>query len=351
MNTSEQYNNLQQTTGNAILTNNNSNYELLIKHLEENPLPLKVHDLPKDSTNPEIPSNKKYIFALPENLTNPEGIARNIDELLDSDENVAYDFTYYDCGWTVIVIKENGEYNAFYIRLYKQSNPDVRYYISIQDVASKSYSYYFKDFCDLVESFFDKTKTIGRPNMIFEGLPNFGLEFGLEFGLKSEEYDVKAIIDKAFDNIEHPEPTDNKFIYPYRIDEFVIKPLVDSSVNSVAKEYFTSDRLSVLLEFWKSIEEYDDLLLTSTRCAIIIYNILTENILDDVTQLIDYCLKIAKKEGNLWDEHLRLKACQIIKIIVNKECNITDEKKNEMNEFLEWLVEKNHKFIKKLSLN
>ena len=334
MNTSEQDNNLQQTTGNAILTNNNSNYELLIKHLEEKPLTLKVHDLPKDSTNPGIPSNKKYIFALPKNLTNPEDIARNIDELLDSDESVAYEFTYYDCGWTVIVIKENGEYNAFYIRLYKQSNPDVRYYISIQDVASKSYHFKdfkdfknFKDFCDLVESFFDKTKTIDPPYMNFEELPNFGLE--------SEENDVKAIIDKAFKDLEHPEPT-IKGLRLLWIGEFVIKLLVNLSVNSVAKEYFTSDRLSVLLEFWKLIEEHDDLLLTSTRCAIIIYNILlTENILDDVTPLIDYCLKIAKKEGNLWDAHLRLKAIQIIKIIVNKECNITDEKKNEMNKFLE----------------
>lgn len=338
MNTSEQNNNLQQTTDIAQLTNN---YDDLIKHLEKTPMRLNVDEIPNITT-----SCTEYTIDVPKEFEKTEIIAETVDELLDSDKNVAYEFTYYDCGWTVIDIKDNGEYHAFYIRLFKKSNPDdndVNHILYIKQVAPKRYSYKaFKDFCDLVESFFDKTKTIEPPNMNFEEeLPNFGLG--------SEEYDVKAIIDKAFDNIEHPEPTDNKFIYPYRIDEFSIKPLVESSVNSVAKEYYTSDRLSVLLEFWKSIEEHDGLLLTSTRCAFIIYNILTENILDDVTQLIDYCLKIAKKEGNLWDEHLRLKACQIIKIIVNKECNITDEKKNEMNEFLEWLVEKNHKFIKKLS--
>jgi len=321
MNTNEQDNNLQLTIDNAESANY---YEMLLQHLEENPLPIDVPDLPKDSINSKIPSNKKYIFALPEEITDPEDIKKIIDKSLDSEENIVYEFIYYLCCWAVIHINKYGEYHAFDIRLFKQSNPDVRYYISIQLKAPKRYSYYFKDFCTLVESFFDKT--IDPPNMNFEVLPNFGLEL--------EENDVEREVEEAFKNLESPEPT-NESLHPYWIDEFVIKPLVNSSANSNAKKYFTSDRLLALLKFWKYIEEYDILVLTSTRCAIIIYNILlTENILDDVTQLIDYCLKIAKKEGNLWDLHLRLKAKQIIKIIIDRNYNITDEKRNEITDFL-----------------
>lgn len=323
MNTNEQDNNLQLTIDNAELTNSSNYYEMLLKHLEENPLPINVPDLPKDSINSKIPSNKKYIFALPEEITDPEDIKKIIDKSLNSD-NIVYEFIYYLCGWTVIYINKYGEYHAFDIRIFKQSNPDVRYYISIQLIEPKKYSYYFKDFCALVESFFDKT--IDPPNMNFEVLPNFGLE--------SEENDVKAIVEKAFKDLEHPEPT-NESLHPYWINEFVIKPLANLSANSYAKKYFTDRLLSMLLKFWISIEKYDDLILTSTRCAIIIYNILlTESILDDVTPLIDYCLKIAKEEGNLWDLHLRLKAKQIIKIIIDRNYNITDEKRNEITDFL-----------------
>jgi len=318
MNTNEQGNNLQLTI------------DALLKHLEENPLPMDVPDLPKDSINSNIPSNKKYIFALPEEITDPEDIKKIIDKSLDSEENIVYEFVYYLYCWAVIHINKYGEYHAFDIRLFKQSNPDVRYYISIQLVEPKRYSYYFKDICALVKSFFDKT--IDPPNMNFEVLPNFGLEIN----------DVESEVEKAFKNLEFPEPT-NESLHPYWIDEFVIKQLVNSSANSNAKKYFTSDRVSMVLKFWKYIEENENLLLTSTRCAIIIYNILlTENILDDVTQLIDYCLKIAKKEGNLWDLHLRLKAKQIIKIIIDRNYNITDEKRNEITNFFDGLVEKNY---------
>jgi hypothetical protein len=339
MNTSEQDNNLQPTTDNVELTKSSNYYDELLEYLEENPLHINVPERSEDFINSKIPSCTEYNFAVPKHLTDPKLILELLGISFGEEESVAYEFTYYDCAYTVIDINENGEYHGFYIKLFKLSNPDVRYYISIQQV-TKRYSYYFKDFCALVESFFDKTKTIE----IFEVLPNFGLE--LEDDVKMEDR-----VSKYFKNLVNPEPT-NESLHPYWIDKHAIEPLTNFSANSDANEYFTSDRLSMLLKFWESIEKYDNLLLTSTRCAIIIYNILlTESILDDVTPLIDYCLKIAKEEGNLWDEHLRLKACQIIKIIVNKNYNITDEKRNEITYFFDGLVEKNHKFIKKLSLN
>jgi hypothetical protein len=336
MNTSKQDNNLQPTTDNVELTKSSNYYDELLEYLKKNQLTINAPDLPKDF-NPNFISNNKYTFALSEEITDPEYIKKIIDKLLNSNKNIAYDFIYYSCSWSVIYINEYG-YHAFDIRILKQSNPDVRYYISIQLVEPKRYSDYFKDFCAFVESSFDKT--IDTSN--FEVLPIFALE--------SEENDVKAIVEKAFKDLEHPEPT-NKSLHPYWINEFVIKQLANVSANSDAKKCFTSDRLSMVLKFWESIEKYEDLILTSTRCAIIIYNILlTESILDDVTPLIDYCLKIAKEEGYLWDEHLRLNACQIIKIIIDRNYNITDEKRNEITYFFDGLVEKNHKFVVKLSL-
>jgi hypothetical protein len=336
MSTSEQDNNLQLTTDNVELSNY---YDELLKYLEENPLPIDVPERSKDFINSKIPSCTEYDFAIPEHLTDPELILKLLDISFGKEKRVACEFINYDCAYTVIDINEDGEYHAFYIKLFKQSNPDV-YYISIKQVKPKRYSNYFKDFCAFVESSFDKT--IDPPNMNFEVLPIFALE--------SEENDVKAIVEKAFKDLEHPEPT-NESLHPYWIDEFVIKPLVRLSANSYAKKYFTPDRVSMVLKFWISIEKYDDLLLTSTRCAIIIHNILlTENISDDVTTLVDYCLKIAKEEGYLCDEHLRLNACQIIKIIIDRNYNITDEKKNEITYFFDGLVEKNHKFVDKLSL-
>ena len=69
--------------------------------------------------------------------------------------------------------------------------------------------------------------------------------------------------------------------------------------------------------------------------------------LDVIDPLLDYCLGIAKTPGNVYDEQMRLKACQIIKIIANGDYNITDVRKNQMNEFLEWLNNKNI-FVNKL---
>ena len=44
---------------------------------------------------------------------------------------------------------------------------------------------------------------------------------------------------------------------------------------------------------------------------------------------------------------MRLKASQIIKIIANQDYDITDERKNKINDFLEWL-KKHNIFVNKL---
>jgi hypothetical protein len=278
-----------------------------------------------------------------------EEIAIKIDRYIDEDKTKSCEFTYYDCSWTVEDI-ENNRYCLYYIRLFQEVIGDdkIVYHIYFKRVNGchfdglkffeciRSLFYETEDFPDNSKNIFDTS--VDMDNVFKEFLD-------LD---RPDDKTIENRANEAWEKLKELDDSKNKEFVKYEKSE-VIKTIVDLSINDKAKQYFTPDVLSLLLVYLISIDSNYDLTLTATRCVIIFYNILLteKTTLDVIDPLLDYCLGIAKTPGNVYDEQMRLKACQIIKIIANGDYNITDVRKNQMNEFLEWLNNKNI-FVNKL---
>ena len=340
---------------------NNSKSELydnIVKHIELNPLPIVVPPLPESIINNRNNDNNKpidkpvdysLVYSVPN--SNPlfgyynfivlkeydvKEIVSKLKEYFNTIESISYEFTYYDCSWTVVDI-ENNRYGLYYIRLFQEAvcDGEIDYHIYFKRVHGCHFDGY--KFYESIRFLFNgkEESTIETASDTMNDIDVSNVFAGF---LDLDKPDDKTIENRSTKAIEHLKESGspNEELEKYKKSEFAIKDLVDLSTNDKAKQYFTPDVLSALLEYWISIVDICDLTLTSTKCAIIFYNILlTETTtLDVINPLICHCIEVAKKTGNVYDEQLRLKANKIIKIIANRDYDLTDEKRNQICQFL-----------------
>lgn len=336
-------------------------YDELLSLLEENPMRRNVPKLPEgvnsrknDSCDKDIkPTDRPvdyslvfgsrnsnplfgcYNFVLP--ISDIEEAAMMIDQYLDTTEGVSYEFTYYDCAWTVVHI-ENNIFGVYCIRIFKEDLSDGKnkYHVYIKRIEGEHYNYmnFFENirslFFEIEES--PETSIDASVNMdnIFKGFTDYDNE--------EDGTSIEVRVGNAFNILR------NDRISTYEKSD-VIKTIVELSTNESAKKFFTSDDLLVLLQYLKSIHNNDYSSLVATRCVIIFYNIsLTEKLSQDINDpLLDHLFILASNEGNFFDKELRKKAGQTIVNIVIKYDIISDERKSQLCEWLELtnlLVEK-----------
>lgn len=337
------------------------NNDKLLRLLKANPMRRNVPKLPEgvnsrdnDSCDKVIkptdgPVNYSLVFGSP--ISNPlfgchnfvlptdnaEEAAVIIDQYLDTTEGVSNEFTYYNCSWTVVHI-ENHIYGLYCIKFFQEDLSDgkIKYHVYIKRVNGEHYDY--MKFFERIRSLFykieespAKSRADAPADMdnLFEGVTD-----SVEDGTSIEDRVSNAFNILRNDHLSTYEKSD------------VIKTLVELSTNESAKIFFTSELLMILLQYLKSIHNNYDLSLAATRCVITLYNIsATERLsLVMIDPLLDYFLRLASNDGNIYDQEMRLKAAQTIYNIINKYVIIiSDERKSQLKEWLKvtnLLVEK-----------
>jgi hypothetical protein len=265
-------------------------------------------------------------FVLP--TDNAEEAAVIIDQYLDTTEGVSNEFTYYDCSWTVVHIKNN-IYGLYCIKFFQEDLSDgkIKYHVYIKRVNGEHYDY--MKFFERIRSLFFKIEE--SPKSSTDALVNtYSLFEGVTDSVEEDIKSIKVRVSNAFNILR------NDLLSIYEKSD-VIKTLVELSTNESAKIFFTSELLMILLQYLKSIHNNYDLSLAATRCVITLYNIsATERLsLVMIDPLLDYFLRLASNDGNIYDQEMRLKAAQTIYNIINKYVIIiSDERKSQL---IEWL--------------
>jgi len=231
------------------------------------------------------------------------------------------------------------------MRLFQETQSDgrVKYHVYIKRVNGEYYNY--MNFFERIRSLFYKIEESPAKSRADAPADMDNLFKGFTDSVEEDGTSIAVRVSNAFNILR------NDRLSTYEKSD-VIKTLVDLSTNESAKIFFTSELLMILLQYLKSIHNNYDLSLAATRCVITFYNIsATERLSQDIIDpLLDYLLRLASNDGNIYDQEMRLKAAQSIENIVIYN-DITSAKEGKSEIIYEWLqytnLLRNKKLIQK----
>jgi len=324
--------------------------DFLANHSDTTSMTLKIPMLHNDHANANGHSNgrghasgNKNTMILP--TDNIEEVVRVLDQYFDTTDGISYEFSYYDCSWTVVCI-DDVNYNVYAVGIFQDvlssssssssspSNGKTAYYIRINWIDGDGYD--STNFTQDIISLFYETDEVATKSSADAQADMDTLHLQL-FGPPKEVDDemISTRVDQALDILN------DQRLSKYEMSE-AITILLSLSSNETARKYFTYEVLLALLSFLQSIERDDDMLLVSTRCVMIFYNLssssssslLFEQISSNIINpAISHFLKVAVNKGTIYDQEMRLKAAKTIENLLLTSIDVIDKKR----EILEWL--------------
>jgi len=322
--------------------------DFLANHNDTTSMTLKIPILHNDHANANghghTNRNKNTVILPSDNI---EEVVRVLDQYFDTTDGISYEFSYYDCSWTVVCI-DDVNYNVYAIGIFQDapssssppssssspSNGKTTYYIRINWIDGDGYDN--TNFTQDITSLFYETDEVATKSSADAQADMDTLYLQL-FGPSKEDDDemISKRVDQALDLLN------DQRLSKYEMSE-AITILLSLSSNETARKSFTYEVLLALLSFLQSIEMDHEMLLVSTRCVMIFYNLssssssslLFEQISSNIINpTISHFLKVAVNKGTIYDQEMRLKAAKTIENLLLTSIDVIDKKM----EILEWL--------------